>query len=53
MGKTLKMKMSRDWLISMIENDTLPTGTTYADIVQGASSKREAILFLQTQPELI
>jgi glycerol-3-phosphate responsive antiterminator len=48
-----KMKMSRDWLVSMLENDTLPKGMTYIDIVTGVSSKQEAIDFLKKQPELV
>tara|TARA_B100001123_G_scaffold321797_1_gene360971 strand:- start:1446 stop:1619 length:174 start_codon:yes stop_codon:yes gene_type:complete len=51
--KTLPMKMSRDWLVSMLENDTLPKGMTYSDIVTGVSSKQEAIDFLKKQPEFI
>ena len=51
--KTLPMQISRDWLVSMLEHDTLPTGMTYHDLVQGASNKQEAIDFLKTQPDLL
>jgi len=51
--KTLRMQMSRDWLVSMLENDTLPKGMTYSDIVTGVSSKQEAIEFLKKQPKFV
>ena len=62
--KTLRMQMSRDWLVSMLENDTLPKGMTYhvflsnhshafRIIVTGVSSKQEAIEFLKKQPKFV
>ena len=51
--KTLRMQMSRDWLVSMLENDTQPKGMTYSDIVTGVSSKQEAIEFLKKQPKFV